>query len=161
MSLLLGQHMNGAAHALEPRYNVALGTIVRHAYMHSRCVSRERTCEVSQASRRSKIDRIGVVSANTLDVRSLMPLCESRATNVRLASPCGEGPSSTRSPTRAETDPSSVETRNPSGPLVSTAETAGAATVSILAIVAPLLCLAGVIAIAVWAVRRLRRSRAV
>src|SRR5688572_12807177 len=45
-------------------------------------------------------------------------------------------------------------------PVVSTAETAGAATVSILAIVAPLLCLAGVIAIAVWAVRRLRRSRA-
>jgi uncharacterized protein DUF4126 len=45
-------------------------------------------------------------------------------------------------------------------PVVSTAETAGAATVSILAIVAPLLCLAGVIAIVVWAVRRLRRSRA-
>ena len=45
-------------------------------------------------------------------------------------------------------------------PVVSTAETAGAATVSILAIIAPLLCLAGVIAVAVWAVRRLRRSRA-
>ncbi len=45
-------------------------------------------------------------------------------------------------------------------PVVSTAETAGAATISILAIVAPLLCLAGAIAIAVWAVRRLRRSRA-
>jgi len=45
-------------------------------------------------------------------------------------------------------------------PVVSTAETAGAATVSILAIVAPLLCLAGVIAIVVWAVGRLRRSRA-
>lgn len=45
-------------------------------------------------------------------------------------------------------------------PVVSTVETAGAATVSILAILAPLLCLAGVIAIAVWAVRRLRRSRA-
>jgi hypothetical protein len=45
-------------------------------------------------------------------------------------------------------------------PVVSTAETAGAATVSILAIVAPLLCLAGVIAIVAWAVRRLRRSRA-
>lgn len=45
-------------------------------------------------------------------------------------------------------------------PVVSTAETAGAATVSILAIVAPLLCLAGAIAIVVWAVRRLRRSRA-
>ena len=44
-------------------------------------------------------------------------------------------------------------------PVVSTAETAGAATVSILALVAPLLCLAGVIAIAVWAVRQLRRSR--
>jgi uncharacterized protein DUF4126 len=44
-------------------------------------------------------------------------------------------------------------------PVVSTAETAGAATVSILAVVAPLLCLAGVIAIAAWAVRRLRRAR--
>ena len=41
-------------------------------------------------------------------------------------------------------------------PVVSTVETAGAATVSILAIIAPLLCLAGVIAIVVWAVRRLR-----
>lgn len=45
-------------------------------------------------------------------------------------------------------------------PVVSTAETAGAATMSILAIVAPLLCLAGAIVIGVWAVRRLRRSRA-
>jgi len=45
-------------------------------------------------------------------------------------------------------------------PVVSTAETAGAATLSVLAIVAPLLCLAGAIAIVVWAVRRLRRSRA-
>src|ERR1044071_7472669 len=45
-------------------------------------------------------------------------------------------------------------------PVVSTAETAGAATVSILAIVAPVICLVGVIAIVVWAVRRLRRSRA-
>ena len=45
-------------------------------------------------------------------------------------------------------------------PVVSTAETAGAATVSILAIAAPLICLVGVIAIVVWAVRRLRRSRA-
>ena len=44
-------------------------------------------------------------------------------------------------------------------PIVSTAETAGAATVSILALVAPLICLAGLIAIAVWAVRQLRRSR--
>ena len=39
-----------------------------------------------------------------------------------------------------------------------TAETVGAATVSILAIVAPLICLAGVIAIVVWAIRRLRQS---
>ncbi len=45
-------------------------------------------------------------------------------------------------------------------PVVSTAETAGAAMVSILAIVAPLLCLAGAIVVVVWAVRRLRRSRA-
>jgi hypothetical protein len=44
-------------------------------------------------------------------------------------------------------------------PVVSTAETAGAATVSILAIVAPLICLLVAIAIVVWAVRRLRRSR--
>jgi flagellar biogenesis protein FliO len=45
-------------------------------------------------------------------------------------------------------------------PVVSTAETAGAVTVSILAIIAPLLCLLGAIAILVWAVRRLRlRSR--
>lgn len=43
-------------------------------------------------------------------------------------------------------------------PVVSTAETAGAATVSILAIIAPLLCLAGAIALVVWALRRLRRS---
>jgi hypothetical protein len=45
-------------------------------------------------------------------------------------------------------------------PVVSTAETAGAATVSILAIVAPLLCLAVAIVIVVWSVRRLGRSRA-
>jgi hypothetical protein len=45
-------------------------------------------------------------------------------------------------------------------PVISTAETAGAATISILAILAPLLCFAGVVAIAVWAIRRLRRSRA-
>lgn len=44
-------------------------------------------------------------------------------------------------------------------PVVSTAETAGAATVSILAIVAPLLCLVGVIGIVVWALRRFSRSR--
>lgn len=44
-------------------------------------------------------------------------------------------------------------------PVVSTAETAGAATVSILAIVAPLLCLVGVIVIVVWALRRFSRSR--
>jgi hypothetical protein len=45
-------------------------------------------------------------------------------------------------------------------PVVSTAETAGAATLSIVAIVAPVICLVGVIAIVVWAVRRRRRSRA-
>jgi Domain of unknown function (DUF4126) len=45
-------------------------------------------------------------------------------------------------------------------PVVSTAETAGAATVSILAIIAPLLCLAGAVAIVVWALRRRRRARA-
>jgi hypothetical protein len=45
-------------------------------------------------------------------------------------------------------------------PLVSTAETAGATTVSIIAIIAPLLCLAGAIIAVVWAVRRLRRRRA-
>lgn len=45
-------------------------------------------------------------------------------------------------------------------PVVSTAETAVAATISILAIAVPLLCLGGVIAIAVWAIRRMRRSRA-
>jgi hypothetical protein len=43
-------------------------------------------------------------------------------------------------------------------PVVSTAETAGAATVSILAIIAPLLCLAIAVAIVVWALRRRRRS---
>jgi hypothetical protein len=47
-----------------------------------------------------------------------------------------------------------------SNPAVSTAETAGAATVSMLAIVAPLLCLAVAIVIVVWALRRWRRSRA-
>jgi hypothetical protein len=44
-------------------------------------------------------------------------------------------------------------------PVVSTAETAGAATVSVLAIVAPVLCVIGAIAIVVWALRRRRRSR--
>lgn len=43
-------------------------------------------------------------------------------------------------------------------PVVSTAETAGAATVSIIAIIAPLLCLAIAIGIVVWAMRRLRRK---
>jgi hypothetical protein len=54
---------------------------------------------------------------------------------------------------------SAVVTGGLANPVVSTVETAGAATVSILAIVAPLLCFAGAIAIVVWAVRRLRRSR--
>jgi hypothetical protein len=45
-------------------------------------------------------------------------------------------------------------------PVVSTVETAGAATVSILAIVAPLLCLLGAVVIVVWAISRLRRARA-
>ena len=45
-------------------------------------------------------------------------------------------------------------------PVVSTAETAGAATVSILAIIAPLLCLVGAIAIVAWGIRRWRRSSA-
>jgi hypothetical protein len=44
-------------------------------------------------------------------------------------------------------------------PVVSTAETAGAATVSIIAVIAPLLCLALAIVIVVWMVRRLRRRR--
>ena len=44
-------------------------------------------------------------------------------------------------------------------PVVSTAETAGAATVSIIAVIAPLLCLAIAVGIVVWATRRLRRSR--
>ncbi len=43
-------------------------------------------------------------------------------------------------------------------PVVSTAETAGAATVSILAIIAPLLCLAIAFVIVVWVLRRRRRS---
>ena len=42
-------------------------------------------------------------------------------------------------------------------PVVSTAETAGAATVSIVAIIAPLLCLALAIVVVVWGIRRLRR----
>jgi hypothetical protein len=45
-------------------------------------------------------------------------------------------------------------------PVVSTAETAGATAVSLLAIVAPLICLLGAIAIVVWAIRRLSSSRA-
>ena len=44
-------------------------------------------------------------------------------------------------------------------PVVSTVETAGAATVSIVAIIAPLLCLAGAIVVVVWAIRRLGRRR--
>lgn len=55
---------------------------------------------------------------------------------------------------------SAVVTGGLGNPVVSTAETASAATVSILAIVAPVICLVGVIAIGVWAARRLRRSRA-
>ncbi len=55
---------------------------------------------------------------------------------------------------------SAVVTGGLGNPVVSTVETAGAATVSILAIIAPLLCLAGAIAIVVWGMRRLRRSRA-
>lgn len=42
-------------------------------------------------------------------------------------------------------------------PVVSTAETAGAATVSVLAIVAPVVCLVVAIAIVIWALRRRRR----
>jgi hypothetical protein len=42
-------------------------------------------------------------------------------------------------------------------PVVSSVETAGAATVSIVAIVAPLLCFVGVIVVVVWGLRRLRR----
>jgi hypothetical protein len=45
-------------------------------------------------------------------------------------------------------------------PVVSTVETAGAATISILAIVAPVICIAVAIAVIVWALRRSRRSRA-
>lgn len=45
-------------------------------------------------------------------------------------------------------------------PVVSTAETAGAATVSIMAIIAPLLCLAGAVVVVVWAIRRLGRRKA-
>jgi hypothetical protein len=44
-------------------------------------------------------------------------------------------------------------------PVVSTAETAGAATVSVLAIVAPILCVVVAIAVVVWALRRVLRSR--
>jgi hypothetical protein len=42
-------------------------------------------------------------------------------------------------------------------PVVSSVETAGAATVSIVAIVAPLLCFVGVIVVVVWGLRRLHR----
>ena len=45
-------------------------------------------------------------------------------------------------------------------PAVSTAETAGAATISILAIVAPILCLAVALMLAIYLFRRLRRVRA-
>lgn len=55
---------------------------------------------------------------------------------------------------------SAVVTGGLANPVVSTVETAGAATVSILAIIAPLLCLACAIAISVWGLRRLRRWRA-
>jgi hypothetical protein len=55
---------------------------------------------------------------------------------------------------------SAVVTGGLANPVVSTVETAGAATVSILALIAPLLCLACAIAIGVWGLRRLRRWRA-
>lgn len=42
-------------------------------------------------------------------------------------------------------------------PVVSTAETAGAVTISILAIAAPILCVAAAVALVVWFVRRRRR----
>lgn len=42
-------------------------------------------------------------------------------------------------------------------PVVSTAETAGAATISILAIIAPIVCVVAAIALCVWLIRRWRR----
>src|SRR5262245_17759695 len=54
---------------------------------------------------------------------------------------------------------SAVLTGGLGNPVVSTAETAGAATVSVLAIVAPVLGLVAAIAVIVWAIRRRRRQR--
>jgi hypothetical protein len=45
-------------------------------------------------------------------------------------------------------------------PLVSTVETAGAATIAALAVTAPIACLLVAIALAVWALRRVRRLQA-
>lgn len=46
-------------------------------------------------------------------------------------------------------------------PVVSTAETVGAATISILAIVAPIVCIVAAAALFVWLVRRSLRKRAI
>jgi hypothetical protein len=45
-------------------------------------------------------------------------------------------------------------------PVVSTAETAGAATISILAVLAPILCVAGALVLLIYLLRRTRRARA-
>ena len=55
---------------------------------------------------------------------------------------------------------SAVLTGGLGNPVVSTAETAGAASISILSIVVPLLGLIGTLIIVVWALRRRRRARA-
>jgi Domain of unknown function (DUF4126) len=44
-------------------------------------------------------------------------------------------------------------------PVVSTVETAGATTISILAVIAPIICLVAAIALLMWGVRRVRRPR--
>lgn len=44
-------------------------------------------------------------------------------------------------------------------PVVSTTETAGAATISLLAIAAPIICFVAAVALLVWLIRRLRRAR--
>ena len=54
---------------------------------------------------------------------------------------------------------SAVMTAGLGNPVVSTLETAGATTIAILAVLAPILCLAAAVALLVWGIRRVRRPR--
>jgi hypothetical protein len=54
---------------------------------------------------------------------------------------------------------SAVMTAGMGNPVVSTIETASAATISVLAVIAPIICVAAAIALLMWGMRRARRLR--